>query len=358
MDRDALTPSGVARRSTPWALPLFIVAGLAITFLWTNWAGTETHKNRYSSIVALTDGSGVAPFPYRRLYPDTIRVLVSAVPQGTWDMLVARILDAPRIRGVIVGRFKWERPEDYPVLIIGTLLIWVSAVGFMFAVRSVVRNQYELTPDGSTVFALLLGCALLGAGSDNHYQSYPYDFTTAWTFSLCIALILKRSRWFAPAFMLACYAKETSVLLIIAFLLVDNRWSVSRKVAFASFLGAAYLAIQYGIRHYVEAIPGVFWWPSRNARWLVRELFWDSWLWPFVAVGAWQCFRMRRDWPPELRRLTWLLPLLIVPAFFKGWIEERRQYLELYVVLGPLVVQWVDTVLGIRLLRPRLKPGG
>ena len=110
-----------------------------------------------------------------------------------------------------------------------------------------MRSQYELSSTGGTVVALIIGAGLLGSGGDQHCQWYPYDFTHACVFALCFVAILTRSVWFAPAFIVACYAKETAVLLLAAYIVIDNGRSLGWKLAFAAVLGAAYLAIQVTI---------------------------------------------------------------------------------------------------------------
>lgn len=338
-----------------WAALLFVGVGFVLALAWTNWAETEIrrrHKSAYSydSIVALVNGSAPAPFVYRRLYPDAIELIVWAVPREAWDQIRDLIVATPAIRSVVVDRFKWNRPEQYPVLLSGTFLIWLSAAGFMFVAYRVIMSQYDVDPVTAVWLTVMLGIGLLGAGGDRHYVWYPYDFTNAFVFSACLLAIVRRSLWFVPTFMAAAYSKETAVLLIVAYLLVQDRVRL-RNAMLALGLGLAYVVVQVANhRRFAGAAGPEFWWPYRNLRWVGWELFFDSWLWPFVAVGIGQMIAMRRQWPRDLRRLSLIVPLLVLPAFFKGWIEERRQYLEFLVVAGPIVLQWLDGLLGTRLL--------
>src|SRR5262249_21340127 len=56
---------------------------------------------------------------------------------------------------------------------------------------------------------------------------------------------------------------------------------------------------------------------------------------------------MWRQIPMALRRLLPLGVLLVGGAFFKGWIEERRCYLELLPILGLIFCQWAAAELGL-----------
>jgi len=337
---------------------LFGIAGLLITLGWTDSARTEMFRNRgkafaYSSIVGLVKGETSAPFVYRRLFPDLTNLLATALPTAFWDRVSKSIVDTPWMRRLTVGRFQWRDLRDYPILISGTLILWFSMTGFMFVARRILLHQYDVSSPVSVWLSLLLGFLFLGAYG-GRYQWYPYDFVTLFVFSAAVLALLARSLWFVPLFLLAAHAKETAVVLLVGYLLLENRAPLSRKVMLAGLLGAAYVGLQLLNRaRFPEAVAPDFWYPGRNTDYLWRYLAFGSWTWLFVLVAVAQMVAMRARWPRDLRRLMWLLPILLVPAFFKGWIEERRQYLELYGVAGPLVLQWLDSVTGRGLLFPK-----
>jgi len=341
-----------------WGAALFVIAGLLITLVWTNQARTEAFRNRgfsyaYSSIVGLARGETRAPFVYRRLFPDVTNLLAAAPPTAFWDGVSARIMGTPWMRRITVDHFQWLDVRDYPILISGTLVLWLSMTGFLVVARRILLHAYQVGSGAGVWLSVILGVAVLGAYGPR-YQWYPYDFVTLFVFSAGVLALISRSAWFVPIFLLAAHAKETAIVLLLGYLLLENRARLSRKLIVAALLGAAYVAVQVLNRQrFPEAIPQEFWWPVRNLEWLAWELVLGSWTWVFVVAAAVQMVAMRSRWPADLRRLMWLLPVLVVPAFFKGWIEERRQYLELYGVVGPLVLQWLDSVTGSGLLHPK-----
>lgn len=334
--------------------PIYAVAAVAITALWTYRAKTENQDNKFASIVAIADGSAPQPFVKRRLLCDAARVAARLLPARSWQR-ISRAIDASPV-GVrqIRGRLGWRSADD-PLLISATVLIGLSAVGFMYTMRGLIFQLYEAPrwlADGAGLF---LGLSLLGGGGDIRFGFYPYDLPNAFVFALTLAAILARSFWLLPAFAVACYSKETSVLLIPAYLLARQGWPDRRAIATAAVMGLVYLGVRRTIDATYGAGTGGFWFPGRNARWLAWALVFDAWWYLPVAVVS--VVRIARYWsafPTPLRCLVVLVPVLLALAFFKGWIEEKRQYLELIPILGPLLIQWVVLELGMgHLLRAK-----
>ena len=98
--------------------------------------------------------------------------------------------------------------------------------------------------------------------------------------------------------------------------------------------------IFFAVQRTIDGFPygaggGRFWFPGRSVRGWSGALVYDaSWYLPFRNRPA---FRIVRHWtafPVALCRLAVLAIALPLLAFFKGWIEEKRQYLEMLPVLG------------------------
>jgi hypothetical protein len=353
LDTPALPPTPV--RPPASGLLLFLVVGLAVTLVWTNWAETEARRayasiHSYNSIVALVDGTAPAPFAQRRLFPDLTRLVEAAVPTALWDTLAGHASQAPL--APVLRRFKWTTPDELPVLVSATVVIWLSAVGFMWTTYVIIRHQYEAGAATGIAASLVLGVALLGGGGSGHYQWYPYDFTSACVFAVSIALLLRGSPWFLLVFPIAAYAKETAAFLLVAYWLV-NRDAFGRKIVVGSALAIVFLLIRVESQTRFPGGGPEFWWPWRNLDVLSWWVVFDSWTMAIVTLASAQLWRLRSEWPPDLRRLTLLIPLFLLAALFKGWVEERRQYLELVVIAGPLALQWADSLAGTALLRPR-----
>lgn len=330
-------------------------AALFITAFWTYSATTEHYKNRFNSIVAIADGSAPAPFVKRRLAGDLGRGLAAVVPAQCWQAVTAAVADRPALAEVLHGRLRW-RPQDYPVLLATTLLIWLSVVGFMFCCRWIARTVYEMPPWLGDLVGLAFGAALLGAGEAHRvYQWYPYDYPNAFVFALVLGAQLARRPWMLAAFAFAAYSKETSLLLIVSYVLLAPERRSRGFWATLSAMSAMFLACRLWLALHYDNPPGAdFWYPTRNALMVLRHLCLDFWPLPLLGVALWRFAAHWPRFPASLRKLLLLAVIQAGCSFFKGWLEEKRQYLELLPVGGLLMLQWVLMESGFgRLMTPR-----
>ena len=333
---------------------LYAVAAAAVAALWTLRAKTENQSNNWASIVAIADGSAPRPFVKRRLLCDAARVVAAAVPAPAWEAASGAIDRRPALARLVRDRLGWER-EDDPLLLSATALIGLSAFGFMAATRWLVWTVYVTPRPLADLAGLLLGLALLGGGGDVRFGWFPYDIPHAFVFALTLAAVLARSVWVLPAFAAAAYSKETSVLLIPAVFLARGGRPNRETVLTAGAMALTFLVVQQSLSASFGPGPGGFWFLGRNARWLAWLFAYDAWwYYPPLVVSAVRIARLRGHFPGPLRRLAVLAVVPLALAFFKGWIEEKRQYLELIPILGPLLIQWVLVELGFsRLMRAR-----
>jgi hypothetical protein len=334
---------------------VYSCAALAVASCWTFAARSEWYANRYNSIVAIADGSAPAPFVQRRLVCDTARALAAVVPESTWQQVTDFLAGNPRLTALLRDRLCW-RAEDYPLLLSATLLIWLSVVGFMFVCRWIAQTVYESPPWLADLAGLVLGLAFLGAGTAyRHYQWYPYDYPNAFVFALVLGAQLARRPWAVVAFALAAYSKETSLLLIVSYVLLEPEGRGRRYWSTLAAMSLMFLGCRLWLALAYDSPPGGdFWYPWRNSVFILRNLALDFWPLPLLFVALW---RFAACWPTFPRSLRTLLVLLVIQAslsFFKGWIEEKRQYLELVPIVGLLLMQWVLTEVGHgRLMVPR-----
>ena len=329
-----------------WLL-IYAIAALFIMVLWTERAKTEKQSNDWGSIIAIADGSTRIPFVKRRLLADGANLLARVIPSQVWDRASDAIDGNLRTSWLIRRHLGWWR-EDDPILISATALIGLSAFGFMLVMRSLIHLLYETTPPIAELAGLLLGLALLGGGGDVRFGWFPYDLPHAFLFGLGLTLTLKRSFWLVPVFGLAAYSKETAVLLIPAYILVHYDRIDRRFLLDVCLMGLTFLLVRRAIDSRFGAGSGGFWFPGRNARLIASWLAYDSWWYaPMVLVVALRIAKVWREFPPRLRRLAVLALVPLGIAVFKGWIEEKRQYLELLPILGPLLLQWMAIELGL-----------
>jgi hypothetical protein len=315
-------------------------------------------KVPYSSITGMISGEVPTPFIKRRLLPDVASVLAKLVPASFWSALTGGLEGEswPRqaLRSLIEVKLGWK-PEDLPLLVSAHFIIWLSTLGFLYTCRRFASSQYQSPAWVDSAIAAILGIGLLG-GIGLDWNEYPYDLPHAFLFLLTLTGIVLRRWWFWPVFVATAYSKETAVLLILAYTLVRREDMKARRywltIGGMSILFAVIrLWIEY---RYADAQPGHFWFPSRNAKLLFWGTIRNCWVVSVIAVVCLRIYRMRSDIPGDLRRLLLLVPLMVGLAFFKGWIEERRQYYEVYPIVGLIFLQWASVELGLdRLLVPR-----
>jgi hypothetical protein len=315
----------------------------AVEFLDVRLPSGEAYSSRFASITRLAEGRAFSPFVKRRLLPDLARGLAAVLPPALWAPVRRALTVAahgPPWLQVVLGRQGWK-PEHVPILACAYFLIGCSVLGFMLTCRRLLTLLYETPRWVADLTGLLMGPALLGCYGDWHYCGYPYDYPTAFVFALALLGLLGRRWWFPAAFAAAAYSKETAVLLIAAYVLVDFRWRSVRSWLVLGLLAGLYAAVRGWIAlNYRTPEPEQgFWFPARNAK-VLAAVFFSNWWLPFYAVGLARIVGLWPQFPFALRRLCWLLLPMVGLAFFKGWLEELRQYLELLPVFGLLLLQW------------------
>jgi hypothetical protein len=349
----------------------YLLTALAVTVVWISCARTEYgvderevylssgehYSSRFCSIVRLAEGRAFSPFVKRRLLPDLARLLAWALPNSCWSPMQHLLRDPasnPAWLRAFLERQQWK-PDDWPLLGSAYFLIAASILGFMLTCRWLVRLLYEAPAWVAHLAGFTFGIALLGGYGDWHYCGYPYDFPNAFVFALALGGLIARRWWFPLAFAAAAYSKETSALLLAAdLLLAENRRSLRLWLRLA-LLALLWALIRGWIdRHYITPLPEAgFWFPGRNLK-ILAVVFFSNWWLPFLGIGLLRLTTLRRQFPPALLRLCWLILPLAGLAFFKGWLEEMRQYLELLPVFGLVLFQWVLHEVGLgEHLQPR-----
>ncbi len=348
----------------------YLVVAVGVTALWVYCARTECdvdrmevrlpsgehYSARFGSIVRLAEGRAFAPFVRRRLLADLARGLAAVVPDDARAGL-RRLLDpatAPGWMVPVLRRQQWK-PQDGPILCCAYFLIGCSVLGFMLACRRLATLTYDMPPWLADLAGAVLGLALLGGNGDWHYLGYPYDFPNAFVFTLALVGMVGRRWWAVPALAAAAYSKETAVLLIAAYALLAPERRSLRFWGILALLAVLFAAIRGWLRlRYPNPEPeGGFLWLGRNLKYLSYPIFY-CWAVPFFAVGLARLAALRSRFPSSLERLCLLAVPLVGMAFFKGWLEELRQYLEVLPVAGLLVFHWCLHEAGLgHLLRAR-----
>jgi 2-polyprenyl-3-methyl-5-hydroxy-6-metoxy-1,4-benzoquinol methylase len=331
--------------------------GLAVLMAWVWQARTEgwdgQMRETWPSVAANAAGQAPNPFVGRRLLPEVAQLLARLIPESAVGWLDSDTDFARSAKHLLVHKLNW-RPDAIPLMLAATLLWYASVVGFMLAVRKLVELLYAGPGWVPHAVGLALGVALLG-GSAGHtdslypasgpmrWFSYHYDLPQACVFAVGLVGVVGRRGWLWAMFPIAAYSKETSALLIVAYVVVPVAYHWRWKAAGAAGLVAIFVAVRLFVRSRFPSPPEFdFFYPLRNLELVVVHggLF-QSWWLPVYAVFGLAVLRQWGRFPVELRWLLVLIPLEVGACFVKGWLEERRAYYELLPVVGILAIQTV-----------------
>jgi hypothetical protein len=239
--------------------------------------------------------------------------------------------------------------EEHANALLQLVCIW----GALFLTFEFARVYLAPVPALAAAFltALFPIWGLVHSAGD---YTYPYDFP-ALCFSAAglLAIARRRTSWLIVVVLLGTANKETIVWLIPASLLVGMqkgerlRWLLWRAALLGLLFAAVYELPRVWLDphhslHFTVQTAG-----PRRDRWLEnlndllllngRNLFTNVW-YPFalhvpVLLFAWRLH-------PDLRRLYWATPLLLLPVFLFGNVSEARLFNEV-VPLGAVAAMYV-----------------
>lgn len=269
-------------------------------------------------------GQAYRPFVTRALLPALVNWTTAILP--------------PEWRSAIIASdfrlsYSWEQ-EFLPEYIIASTWMYLSLVGFFFALKYLLKGLYELSQVFTDVISLLALAALPLFFS---YYSYIYDLPLLFLFTLGLGLMLRR-KWTAylVLFLLATINKETSILLTLVFAIYFfHKSELIEPKKFWQILASqvvVFLLVRGGISLVFRNNPGVF---------LEYHLF-DHNLGLFyqrpsimvIAIVMPLLFLIFFKWTekPAFARIGfWAVFLFLLSAtLFFGFLDEYRDYYEAY----------------------------
>jgi hypothetical protein len=170
--------------------------------------------------------------------------------------------------------------------------------------------------------------------------SFPYDlFCVLFAVAAYYCVLADRFSLLCLVVALGVLNKETMVYFVPTYLFVSLRRNTPGAWRRAFILGVIFLAAYYIPRIFVHPINGaltVSYHDGKSMRWIlnIRELLlqgekrtFQNVYWPLsIHLPA---FIRWRSLHPDLKRLYWGIPFLLVPIFLLGNIYELRLYNEI-----------------------------
>jgi len=271
------------------------------------------------------------PFVYRALAPFLVRSLTYLTPQSAKLEIenVVRSKDILQIFG-----FKMNYATEY---FWAFIILYLSVLGFAFIMRKFVTAFYRspsFLADFAPVAALVC-LPLLGS-------YFIYDYPNLLIFTTCLLFLIKNDlRLFYPVFIVACFSKETSVLIPFILLLNISRYQ-NRKVFWFNLIAQSLIWVTiFGLLRYVfKDNPGQFLEihllghnlahltnPANLFRFTANVL--PKGLNIFLVASLVILTAMYwKSKPVFLRRSLFILVPMLGLALIFGWIEETRMYIE------------------------------
>jgi len=328
-------------------LRLLYISGLAalttlVFFVYLHQPGVN--GNERSRISDMVRGIAHKPFVNRALLPATARIIVAAIPSSARLRIDAAVGDSALGRDLF-DLFNLDL-RDATVSVVVVVLMYAALWGFVWAFGDLVKGLYDLR-DG--VRNLLTLAAVAGLLQMIGFFNYLYDFSTLFLFTWCLAL-LARGKWglYLGVFAAACLNKETTILLVLIFVLLGRGTRRLPRFIYWRLL-AAQLAIYAAARTVLTIAfwhnpgpPAEFHFLDHNMALLklgpASALFGWIGLWLLVFYG-WS------SKPALLRAGLWIVPPLVVLALLFGYLDELRDYYEAYPIVLLLAADGVARLL-------------
>ena len=230
---------------------LFFFFGLSVTCsLALNETLTgDTFQDR--SGVSLRDmvyGTADRPFVYRALTPMTVRILTQLTP----EFIKQKIEMIWQSRGLVLST---TIAHENAVEGFWTILLMLASLfGFALSLLYFLQALYHPPP---LVFPFAVTLAVTCVPVFQSY--YMYDFPVLFLFTLCLALLV-RGNWplYYVVFALACFAKETAILLPFLCFVIFIKYRHKRILFHTIIQSSIWLIIFATLRFIYRDNPGMF----------------------------------------------------------------------------------------------------
>ena len=336
---------------------LYVATAAFVFALWIWGADTQStslNGDPRSTLAGLIDGTAYRPFVQRVLVPVLTRGVVSVIPASARAALSDALLSSAKFRKES-ARLGWDTLR-LPEYCVALLLAFAALAAFPFVLRSLFRTLYE-TDAGLTNLVPL--AALLGLppffGVGTHYV---YDFPALLLFTAGLLLIVRRD-WtlFYPVFAIGCLNKETTVILVLATILIWGRSLPSRRLALHAAAQALIAgAVAYALASAFSANPGSsveFHLYGNIHNLLIPYTLEGAFFTILVAVLVLYDFKRKH---PVLRACAWLIVPFAALMFLFAWMQELRDVYEVYPVFALLIAHTLAFSWGKRAYALRLLP--
>ena len=294
-------------------------------------------------------GTAWKPFVYRTLLPTTVRVISEIIPEDVHTYFSDKVSSNYFFLQVL-EKLKWES-EFITEYLVAMVLMYLSLLGFVFVFRKLFKEIYSSAEWFINIISIIM---LFALPPMFQYYSYVYDFPTLFLFTLGL-VFLKQKNWgyFLTLFFIACFNKETIILLTLIFTIhYYNDSSISKKVYTQIILAQIFIFILVKMLLYFIFLNNAggfveFHLIDRNYLVFNGYLLSTYIMLLIIFLGI---FSRWNEKPRFLKDSIWIAIPLIILTFFLGFFDELRDYYEVFPVIILLISLNIARILGVELL--------
>ncbi|MCH7964802.1 MAG: hypothetical protein IH852_12790 [Bacteroidetes bacterium] len=275
-------------------------------------------------------GKASKPYVYRVLLPATVRVLSAPIPQTLRNTISIKIEDSISLNKLF-KKLKWEK-ELAVEYSFAMLIMFLSLWGFSIAVRHLFILFYNTSSWFADSVSVL---ALLGLPAMFQYTSFIYDFPLLLLYTLGLIFLYKQGwKKFLIIFLVGCINKETTILLTLVFYIfyksglnkeLFNKLLVAQLATFILVKSLLYFVFKNNPGTFIE-----FHLIDHNLRLLTG---YDLTLAATVLGLVLLVLYKWNEKPKFLKTSLWMLIPLVILTLLLGYLDELRDYYEVYPVV-------------------------
>ncbi|UCH64714.1 MAG: hypothetical protein JSW63_08790 [Ignavibacterium sp.] len=289
-------------------------------------------------------GKAWKPFVYRTLLPTTVRVIAAPAPEALRTSL-SQMVDESESYQKLFNKLGWEK-ELFVEYFVVMVLMFLSLWGFVIAVRYLFALFYDSSVMLPNLVSIL---ALLGLPTMFQYTSFLYDFPSLLLYTLGL-IFLYQQDWkkFLILYPVACLNKETTILLTFIFFIfyrhklrADNFY----KLLFIQL--TIFAVVKVFLFVIFKSNPGTFVEFHLLDHNLGLLAGYDLPL-AFAILGMIMLVYYKwQEKPFFIRTTLWALVPLIFLTLFLGYLDELRDYYEVYPTVIILISHSIAKLMGL-----------
>ena len=320
---------------------LILVIGGFVVFLFITNPGINGYKK--AMFPDMIYGHAYKPFTYRVLVPYSIRIVSNLIPFSARIELHQFIVENIYMNSIFMQKY-WH--IKYLVeYFIAVIFFYFLLLGFSLALRYLMTGIYSVSEKFQDVMIIVSLLLLPGAFK---YYSYIYDFATLLLFTLALAFMVRQC-WvrYGLVFILACLNKETTILLLLIFIIHFYKkkipFTLYKWMVFGQLV--VFSIIRMGLIYIFKDNRG------RILEFHLLENFGKRLIVPLI-LGALIYLGITFKWkekPKFLKDGLWILIPLVLMGLFFGFFDELRGYYEVYPVIFCLVTHSIAKLLNVNL---------